>query len=256
VTPEFGAKEWQGKPRGRYWIPKEFCRWDEVQRADLYALGVFVTHGIWGENQSVTRRLKRSVRRHGGDAATRLIELGLWRDDGDHYETRTMADLRLGRGSRGLVMVLSSRLDGGPEASKAGFGAIGLYALAASWSLNTDRPGVIPTDVAQQLGKPKLIARLWDSALWLVAERAFLMAAGPDPIHMLWGLARDDRRAPIPPELRLKVYERDGYRCLECGSAEDLTLDHVLPWSWGGLETEENLRTLCRSCNSSKGARA
>lgn len=63
-------------------------------------------------------------------------------------------------------------------------------------------------------------------------------------------------RAPIPLSLRVAVYERDGWHCVGCGSTDDLTLDHVHPWSLGGIDAEDNLQTLCRPCNSRKGVRA
>ncbi len=59
----------------------------------------------------------------------------------------------------------------------------------------------------------------------------------------------------IAPSLRRQVFERDKYRCVHCGSWEDLACDHVLAKSKGGPTTIDNLQTLCRSCNSSKGAR-
>lgn len=62
-------------------------------------------------------------------------------------------------------------------------------------------------------------------------------------------------RAKIPDSLRLAVYERDGFACLHCGTTDALSLDHIHPWSLGGPDTIENLQTLCRSCNSRKGAR-
>ncbi|MBA2684056.1 MAG: HNH endonuclease [Gemmatimonadaceae bacterium] len=67
----------------------------------------------------------------------------------------------------------------------------------------------------------------------------------------------DDRppRPYIASELRARIYERDGYRCLTCGSIERLSLDHIIPFSHGGQDTEENLRTLCTPCNSRRGAR-
>lgn len=52
-----------------------------------------------------------------------------------------------------------------------------------------------------------------------------------------------------------EIYERDAYRCRECGDWHDLTIDHIIPRSKGGTNEETNLRVLCRSCNSKKGAR-
>ena len=63
------------------------------------------------------------------------------------------------------------------------------------------------------------------------------------------------KRDPVPLAVRFFVFERDGYRCRHCGSAEDLTIDHIHPQSRGGGHTEDNLQTLCRPCNSRKGAR-
>jgi hypothetical protein len=63
------------------------------------------------------------------------------------------------------------------------------------------------------------------------------------------------KRDPIPIEVRFFIYERDGYRCVQCGTVEDLTIDHIHPKSLGGADTADNLQTLCRSCNSRKGAR-
>jgi 5-methylcytosine-specific restriction endonuclease McrA len=42
------------------------------------------------------------------------------------------------------------------------------------------------------------------------------------------------------------------YKCLKCGQAKALTVDHVLPISKGGLNVIENLQPLCKSCNCSK----
>lgn len=64
-----------------------------------------------------------------------------------------------------------------------------------------------------------------------------------------------EQRAAIPATVRRAVYKRDGHACLECGAVEDLTLDHIYPWSLGGGDTVENLRVLCRSCNTRKGAK-
>lgn len=62
-------------------------------------------------------------------------------------------------------------------------------------------------------------------------------------------------RRPIPADVRRLIYERDDYRCVTCGTADRLTLDHIHPWSRGGEDHPDNLQTLCQPCNSAKGAR-
>lgn len=62
-------------------------------------------------------------------------------------------------------------------------------------------------------------------------------------------------RPAIPAWLRWKVFRRDHYKCVECGRHWDLSADHVIPYSKGGPTTLENLQTLCKRCNSKKGAR-
>jgi len=66
---------------------------------------------------------------------------------------------------------------------------------------------------------------------------------------------RFQARPPIPEVIRQFVYDRDGRKCLHCGTTEELSLDHVHPYSLGGGDEPENLQTLCRPCNSRKGAR-
>lgn len=61
---------------------------------------------------------------------------------------------------------------------------------------------------------------------------------------------------------RKVVYERDKYKCKECGvkvvisktyQPNMATIDHIVPISLGGPHTYSNVRTLCHSCNSKRG---
>lgn len=62
-------------------------------------------------------------------------------------------------------------------------------------------------------------------------------------------------RARITEELRNKILERDGHKCVLCQGVKKLSIDHKNPFSFGGKTEEENLQTLCKSCNSKKGNR-
>lgn len=63
------------------------------------------------------------------------------------------------------------------------------------------------------------------------------------------------RKAAISNALRKAVFERDLYRCKHCGTHLNLSVDHIVPESKGGTLDMSNLQTLCRPCNSKKGAR-
>lgn len=49
------------------------------------------------------------------------------------------------------------------------------------------------------------------------------------------------------------IYKRDDYECQYCGTKKNLTIDHIIPRSKGGLDTWENLVACCNSCNVKKG---
>lgn len=58
----------------------------------------------------------------------------------------------------------------------------------------------------------------------------------------------------VSEELRTQVKVRDNYMCLACftDNKRALQVDHVIPYSFGGKATVDNLQTLCSTCNGYK----
>ena len=54
---------------------------------------------------------------------------------------------------------------------------------------------------------------------------------------------------------RQRIFKRDDFMCMYCGSGKNLTIDHIIPKSRGGNNTWKNLITCCRSCNLRKDNR-
>jgi|CXWL01.1.fsa_nt_gi 5-methylcytosine-specific restriction endonuclease McrA len=71
-------------------------------------------------------------------------------------------------------------------------------------------------------------------------------------------LTPEDRRG-VPLKLRYRVLVRNNFRCVLCGRSPALEhgvrlhVDHIVPYARGGKTIEENLRTLCDTCNWGKG---
>ena len=88
----------------------------------------------------------------------------------------------------------------------------------------------------------------------LLRERGF--KAENKKFDSFFGLYEPDKnkKALISNALRKAVFEADAYRCQHCNSHQNLTVDHIYPESLGGDLCPSNLQTLCRSCNSKKGA--
>lgn len=62
-------------------------------------------------------------------------------------------------------------------------------------------------------------------------------------------------RHKIPREMRDEIYLRDNFICQYCGGkfdADELTVDHLVPLSRGGLDEMVNYVTCCRQCNQRK----
>jgi 5-methylcytosine-specific restriction endonuclease McrA len=87
-----------------------------------------------------------------------------------------------------------------------------------------------------------------------VLHAARMRVAMPSVIRLL-----EYRRIPHQTRAlsRKNILLRDRNTCQYCGivlTAAELTLDHVVPRSRGGLSTWENLVACCHSCNRRKGS--
>jgi hypothetical protein len=137
-----------------------------------------------------------------------------------------------------------------PKLMQAGNAAVGLWIILGCWALREQYANwLIPDAVVRRNGTAVQIRRMAAAGLATKRPGGYLLDTELiTPVH-------GGHRPHIPDELRERVYQRDGHRCVDCGATEDLTLDHIYPWSLGGPDTYENLRLLCRPCNSRKGAR-
>ncbi len=72
----------------------------------------------------------------------------------------------------------------------------------------------------------------------------------------IWNSLCRVERGKVTNKLRFYIYNRDGNRCVHCGSRENLEVDHIIPISKGGKTVVNNLQTLCHRCNVEKGAKS
>lgn len=95
---------------------------------------------------------------------------------------------------------------------------------------------------------------------WMKACEAFIRFKKKDPkFAKLVKVKSKVKTRTISERMRLKIFKRDGYKCVVCGKSPAtnpgtiLHVDHVIPYSKGGDSSFENLRTLCQKCNLGKG---
>lgn len=143
-----------------------------------------------------------------------------------------------------------------------GDGALGyirLLAFAVQYREDGVLRGLDHDDIAQAAGwtgdAEMLLSGLVKIGLLNESDEGYMIAEWPEFVKIV----------PPPSDQRLfdamrsvarvfaaEVFARDNHRCVYCGRTDDLTLDHVTPLTRGGANTPENLKTACRSCNSSK----
>ncbi len=61
------------------------------------------------------------------------------------------------------------------------------------------------------------------------------------------------QRDPIPDDVQIFVWKRDGGKCVKCGNQRKLEFDHIIPISQGGSNSKRNIQLLCEQCNREKG---
>jgi 5-methylcytosine-specific restriction endonuclease McrA len=101
---------------------------------------------------------------------------------------------------------------------------------------------------AKQVHALIVAAEMEQQARWKrqVDRAQAMVAQGPRDSAM--------QRTHISVEIRKYVFERDGGRCVNCDSKNELQTDHIIPLKLGGSSEPENLQILCAPCNRRKGA--
>lgn len=131
--------------------------------------------------------------------------------------------------------------------------ALGAASYVAMWSAMYGTRGVFHDSVWHTFVRHDSRSTL----LKIAVNDGLIEKLGPKEYRLLHHTCVDqDVRLPIRDDVRRAVYERDHFRCVECGTTEDLSVDHIIAWSLGGLDDPSNFQTLCRPCNASKGDRS
>ncbi len=150
-----------------------------------------------------------------------------------------------------------------PATGVVGNAGLGAWLRLAMWLVIYPQEGnVVPTSLVRSVATRRETKLLLEAGMLLIQPDGYavtnsLNICGSGRTDDAWrpGMDYPAARPAIARRLRDEVYGRDGHACVFCGATEDLSLDHIYPYSLGGPDTLENLQTLCRRCNSSKGAR-
>ncbi len=117
--------------------------------------------------------------------------------------------------------------------------------------------------------EPLSIVSIRRAVVLLLKEKAEVLEAAEN------ALRAQDIAIPVPLVIRMVYYvriphstmlplsrrtvmARDQYTCQYCGATPlraDLTIDHIMPRSRGGVTDWDNVVVACRSCNQKKGNR-
>lgn len=94
---------------------------------------------------------------------------------------------------------------------------------------------------------------LKDLGVSRTASEGFKLAVSQGRVQWAYKTEKFKRlRKAMPMRLRYAVLERDGFKCVLCGSKDLLEIDHIKPVAFGGTDEITNLQTLCYACNQGK----
>lgn len=139
--------------------------------------------------------------------------------------------------------------------------ACGILLRLWCWAARLAEDGVVskyePEEVADEVGWSRDPEELMESLI----ESGWIDETPEGPVIHDWNEWQGSiLRRRVFAKLRAQARRgasgiEAGSECAMCGSDDRLAVDHIIPIARGGDNSPENLRTLCRSCNSEKGSK-
>jgi len=123
------------------------------------------------------------------------------------------------------------------------------YRLLRAWTEESDLPVFIVRRRGRQCWWWRS-AFYWESGDYSPQElRTLLLMLDRDDLQGLaWELTLHPAK-PVPEAVKQAVFQRDGGRCLVCGSGDLIQYTHVVPLSRGGSNEPHNVYLVCSGCN-------
>ena len=109
-------------------------------------------------------------------------------------------------------------------------------------------------NVEKQLNELQRLAALRNHLFDFKNMVQHAMHTSPEGKYLARRLEANAKIAEEP--LRLRIFSRDNFKCVNCESRYLLSIDHIKSVLNGGSDEDDNLQTLCGNCNSSKGSRS
>jgi hypothetical protein len=96
-----------------------------------------------------------------------------------------------------------------------------------------------------------ILSKAWNYQIELMKTKTCPTCQHPISIERVY--IRQYRK-PIPKHIRSEIMKQYDNKCAFCKSTENLQIDHIIAVTAGGTNDENNLRVLCRQCNSGRDA--